>query len=269
MMKTRYILVLWIVFLGYSCTEKGNSNNTNYRGEEGKNGSYTAVIAVGDRLYYVDNTTLYTADISQSATVDIIDEQELGSNIETLFHQNGSLFIGSGPTLYIYNIGDDGIPEQVNKTDYNAFLDVYPCDPVIADDEYAYVTLSSSTTHTCIGFFIFIPWPVERNVTINQLRIYDITDLSAPVLVQKQNMTNPKGLAIDGDILFVCDGSDGLKVYNVEDRKDIKLLRHFSGFEAFDVIADDGLLIVTGPETVREYFYSSQGAMNHISTISI
>ena len=83
------------------------------------------------------------------------------------------------------------------------------CDPVIADEKYAYVTLRTGTT--CNG-------------VNNRLEILDIANINSPSLVKTYEMTNPHGLSKDGNLLFVCDGANGLKVYNASDVNNLKLI---------------------------------------------
>ncbi len=50
-------------------------------------------------------------------------------------------------------------------------------------------------------------------------------------------MTNPYGLGKDGNILFICDGKEGVKVYDVTDANEIKLIKKIDGMNTYDVIA--------------------------------
>lgn len=255
-------LILCLVLV--SCDQDVNSGtpgaaNQGSESEDGINGSYTAMIAVGNRLYYVDQMKLYTSDISDPQNITIIDEQVVGEEIETLFHRDGLLFIGSGPALYIYQLDAEGIPSLSSTTPYDEFAeDQTPCDPVVADARYAYVTLSTTESVRC-----------RRQVPINQLRIYDVSDIEKPLRVSTTDMTNPKGLAIDGDILFVCDSNAGLKVYNVESREAPLLIHHFEGTATFDCIARNGLLIVSGPQAILEFDYTDIGNMQLIGSLEI
>jgi len=56
-------------------------------------------------------------------------------------------------------------------------------------------------------------------------------------------MTNPRGLALNGNLLYVCD--DGIKVLDVSDRQNIRTLQHLSNIPANDVIFHRNQLLVT------------------------
>ena len=95
--------------------------------------------------------------------------------------------------LFIYDISNGAAP--VNE---GQFMHARACDPVVADNDYAYVTLRSGTF--CSGID-------------NELDVINI-QYSFPSLVKIYPMTNPHGLSKDGNLLFVCDGKDGLKIYD-------------------------------------------------------
>lgn len=207
-------------------------------------GSYARFIAVGDFMYIVNTTGIKTFDLSVPATPEQIDDQEIGERIESIFHYDGLLFIGSGAGLFIYQIGQDGKPDQLSATAYFDLFDTWSCDPVVADEQYAFVTLNS-VERTCDGL-----------TDVNELRIYDISDLENPNLLAVYPMTAPKGVGLDGNTLFVCDHTAGLKIYDVSNVLDITLIKQFSDFTAYDVITLDGLLLVVGPDNVYQFDYS-------------
>lgn len=230
---------------------------------DGQNGSYTAMVAVQDRLYYVDFSNLYTSDISDPANVKVLDQKLVGENVETIFFRNGLLFIGSGPALLIYQLDADGIPFRLSETSYGAFDPQFvPCDPVVADQNFAYATLSS-VNFSLLGIGCARPEP------INQLRIYGLADITNPELVSSTELVNPKGLALDGNTLFVCDSQAGLKIFDVTDRTNPVLRQAFEDLHTFDVIARDGLLVVTGPTLIAQYDYSDLNNIVRISTFTI
>ena len=97
---------------------------------------------------------------------------------------------------------------------------------------------------------------VQREALVNELRIYDISDIEEPVEITRRQMDFPAGLGITGDFLFVCEGNLGVKLFDVSDRTQPAEIWSDEGFETFDLILKDGLLIVVGPESIRQYDYS-------------
>ena len=78
-------------------------------------------------------------------------------------------------------------------------------------------------------------------------------------------MENPYGLGIKDQMLFVCDGNSGLKVYNKTDVMNLQLTNQFKNINAFDVIPLDDKLLLVGQNTLFQYKY----AQNNLELISV
>ena len=203
----------------------------------GMGGSMARFTIVNSYLYTVSNTSLDVYNISVPQTPAFTSKVQLGWGIETIYPFKDKLFIGSNTGMFIYDISN---PIQPSKQ--GQFNHVRTCDPVIAEDNYAYVTLRTGTG--CPG-------------STNQLDILDITNVSQPLPMKSYPMTNPHGLSKDGDLLFICDGTDGLKVYNAANRNSISLVKHISGFKTYDVIAWNDVAIVSAADGLYQYDYSN------------
>ena len=90
----------------------------------------------------------------------------------------------------------------------------------------------------------------------NQLDIVKLNNLSNAELVKTYNLTSPQGLSKDGDLLFICDGTDGLKVYDASDVMNLQLIKQFPGLETYDVIANNKIAIVVAKDGLYQYDYS-------------
>ena len=127
------------------------------------------------------------------------------------------------------------------------------CDPVVATNDYAFVTLRSG--NNC------------GSAAEDELDVLDISDILNPFEVSRYSMTSPRGLAIDqSNILFVCD--NGLKVYDATDASSLKVLETIGG-ETYDVIAYRNIAHVIGSEGLVQYEYDTQGNLQVLSTISL
>jgi hypothetical protein len=84
-------------------------------------------------------------------------------------------------------------------------------------------------------------------------------------------MTNPHGLGIDGNILFLCDGSDGLKVFDRTDDFDLgnNMISHFQEINTYDVIPYNDNLIMSSREGIYQYNYSDISNITEISLIPV
>ena len=251
----KILLVFGIVQL-FGCSV--SSNEAAFDIGPGVAGSYARFIVVENFLYIVDNTSIQTFDISEADDPVRVDQREIGSLIESIFHLDGNLFIGAGSGLFLYTINDNGIPEFTADVPHN--FPIPPSDPVVANATNAYVTLNTSTWRCTFC------WTPQN---FNVLKVFDINNIEEPALIAEYPMQNPKGLGLDGDILFLCDDAAGLRVLDISDPAEVEVLYHFDDFTAFDVIPLGGLLIVVGPDNVYQFDYTDMDNMVLISTIPI
>jgi hypothetical protein len=218
-------------------------------GPGGMGGSMARFTTVGERLYTVGNYELKTFDIGNAAEPHFVAESQVGFGIETIFPFKDKLFIGSTSGMFIYAISNPDQPQLLSQ-----FSHVQSCDPVIADDENAYVTLRSGTA--CMGF-------------TNQLEVLDISNLLQPSLVKTYPMTNPHGLSKDDDLLFICDGADGLKVYDATLPGNLQLLKTIRGMETYDVIAYNNLALVVAKDGLYQFDYSDRNNIKQLSKLTL
>ncbi|MEO6456336.1 MAG: hypothetical protein ABIN97_19825 [Ginsengibacter sp.] len=215
----------------------------------GQGGSMARFAIVNNRMYAVSNSDLNVFNISSPNDPAFSNTVNLNNwAIETIFPFKNKLFIGSQNGMFIYDISNPDNPAPAGQ-----FAHVRSCDPVIADDSFAYVTLRSGTA--CQGF-------------TNQLDVLQLNNLTDPQLLKSYDFTNPHGLSKDGNILFVCDGSAGLKVYDASDVKNLKLIKQIS-LETYDVIAYNNIALVVAKDGLYQYDYSKVNEIKLLSKIGI
>jgi hypothetical protein len=88
-------------------------------------------------------------------------------------------------------------------------------------------------------------------------------------LVQIYNLTSPCGLSKDGSLLFVCDGSDGLKVFDASNVLSMKLLQQLPIGDAYDVIASNNVALVVTTDALYQFDYSDPANLHLLSKISV
>lgn len=227
----RYLYILLSILLAGTalsgCSKDGASVDSNMGSGSGTGGSLARFIIVGNYLYVVDNNNLYTYDVSNYQSTQYITETQLGFNIETIFNLDDKLFIGSQSAMYIYDISRPSNPQYVSSVSH-----LRACDPVVANDRYAYVTIREGSN--CGG-------------EANSLIIYDISNLISPERLNTIELYNPHGLALYGTTLYVCDGTQGLKIFDLSDGNDsnpqfLKNLSQSVSNTYYDCIAKDGYL---------------------------
>ena len=215
-------------------------------------GSMARFSVVNSNLYTIDNTDINVFSVQVPEAPVFTKKVQIGwGGIETLFPFKDKLFIGSQLGMFIYDISDPNTPARMGQ-----FNHARVCDPVIADDDYAFVTLRSGVN--CAG----------AALNMNQLDVINIRNLSAPYLVKSYTLSNPRGLSKDGTLLFICDGNDGLKVFDAADINNLKLIKQFKGFESFDVIAYNKIAMVVEKSGIRQFDYSNPSDIRYLSTIN-
>lgn len=217
----------------------------------GQGGSMARFTLLSSHLYAVDETSLRLFDVQSPSNPSFVNDILLGWGIETIFPYKDKLFIGSTTGMYIYDASTPSAPQQMSV--YSHFT---ACDPVVVNDEHAFVTLRS-------GNFC--------QQGVNQLQVLDIRDLYQPRLLKTYEMQNPHGLGLAGNNLFICEGQYGLKQFNAADVLNIadNQLELLESQKSYDVIPTAKSLIVTGPEGVCQYDYSVPGKLRRLSCISI
>jgi len=204
---------------------------------------------LNDYLYTVSESNLHVFNITTPENPVYAGNIDLGWGIETIYPFKNNLFIGSQSGMFIFNTANPALPVQLSQ-----FAHITRCDPVIADDNFAYVTLRSGTN--CNGS------------SINELDILNIKNFETPWLIKSYALSNPHGLSKSGNTLFICDGAAGLKVYDAADVTNLRLLQTVGGIEAYDVIAQNNNAIVVGKDGLYQYDYTNRSNVTLQSRIS-
>jgi len=234
------------IFFSAALTPSASQSATS---SSGVAGSMAAFATVGDYLYGIDWSNMSIIDIASAANPLFVKRQYLTSNAETVYSFKNNLFIGTPVGMAVYNIQN-----PVNLVPVSWSGHWMSCDPVIADDKYAYVTLHDGAI-------------CRSTARVNQLDVYDIGNITKPVLVKSYPLTNPHGLSKDANLLFVCDGADGLKIFDAADAQNIKELKHFEGIDTYDVITLNGIAYVVAKDGLYQYDYSNIATVHLLSKL--
>ena len=214
----------------------------------GQGGSRARFTILGNHLYTVDGRALTVFSLqnpakptvanSEAVTLPAFPEQD--PIAETVFPlNNNTLIVGALDGAHFYDLSNPIDPEKI-AVSYEA----KGCDPIVADTNFAYVSISSKRdlcTHSR-----------------NEVRVLDISNLRNIVQVNRRTLTNPRGLGLQDDRLFVADS--GLKVYDVSfPASKLVLEQRFPNVQATDVITLDNSLLVIGKAAFIQYKYTDQG----------
>jgi hypothetical protein len=223
-----------------------------WTGGAGTGGSMARFMLNEDYLYVIAvPTRLKTVDITTASDMAVVDSVDMPRNMETLFRLQNNLFVGTTTGMLIFDLINPEKPAYVSAYDH-----IRACDPVVVDGQYAYVTLR--TGNMC-------------NNGSNLLEVIDISSIANPYLVKSYPMFNPHGLGTDGNLLFVCDGAAGLKIYNKSNPLAIitSQIAHYPDFDTYDVIPMNGILMLVGKGGIYQYDYSDPENIVQISHITI
>ncbi|OJJ14774.1 hypothetical protein BKI52_41770 [marine bacterium AO1-C] len=237
----------WAVYLLSSCAGQ-NDAAPNSASQNGQGGSLARFTVVNNHLYTVGNEDLSVFDISTPTTPQVGRRIQLDWGVETIFPFQDKLLIGSTTGVYAYDISQPANPQYLDRLQH-----VRRCDPVVAQGNYAYVTLRGGGA--CGG-------------ASNQLDVIDISDIRNLKLMNSYTMESPYGLGVDGNFLFVCDGNAGLKVIDNTDPLDLKQIKTFPNINAYDVIPLNGALLLIGEDGLFQYRYNNS-EMALISSIPV
>ncbi len=249
------ILIFFVLFLftivacdkdsSSPASESGMNNNT------GSAGSMSKFTFNGNYLYVVQGQFLQVYNVVNAASPVLKNTIDLKNNaVETIFSNGTNLFFGTQNGMLIYGLSNPQSPDYLST-----YTHLVSCDPVVVSGNLAYVTLSTGT---------------RCNRGNNQLEVIDISDVRNPVLLRTYtSFDNPKGMAISGNYLYLCDAMEGFKVLDITDPMDIQEKSTLPSVIAFDVIAKNNILTITGKDGVYQYDCTDPLNLKFISKINV
>jgi hypothetical protein len=213
----------------------------------GVNGSMSRFGLYKDYLYVALNSQLSIFDLSGETPQKAVENRYIGWNVETIFSYKENLFFGTPTGLLIYSVADPLDPKFCS-----AITHAFGCDPVVVENDLAYVTIHSG--NTC----------GQNN---NDLIVVDVSNVYAPRELASYAMTKPKGLGIDNGTLFLCD--DGLKIFKADNPQTIiaNQLAHYTGMEGYDVIPFNNVLMMVAEDGLHQYDYSDLRNIRKLSVL--
>lgn len=223
----------------------GNENTT------GQGGSLARFAIVGNYLYIVDHTSLLYYSLSDPEKPTYIGRDDMGFGIETIYSDGPYLYIGSENGMYTYSISDPSNPQFLSQ-----YQHITSCDPVVVQDDYAYVTLRTSTN---------CRWLTGAN----RMDVINIQNRSFPSLVTSIDMTSPIGLGIRNNDLFVCESENGMVYFDAANPAAPKRKKSYPNIKGFDVIMLASHMIVTALDGLHQYDYSDPLNLRLLSHIKV
>jgi hypothetical protein len=221
-LSIRIIILFISCVVVYSCTKDG-ADNAAAATSTGKGGSLAKFTIVGNYFYSVDAHYLYTYDITNPVNPVKTNQSAINFDIETIYPFNNRLFIGTRTGMYIYSIDTPSMPSKIAEARH-----ARSCDPVVANDSIAFVTLKGNT---------------NCGPATSGLYVHDIKNIFQPTLIKTVAINSPEGLGLQGNVLYICCNNEGLKVYNVSNPSNPVEKATLTGKYFRDVIPYNNLLI--------------------------
>lgn len=216
----------------------------------GTSGSMASMVLMDDYLYALrESHSVGIVNISEASSPRLDTTFYAGLDLETVYPFENKLFLGSMSGMYMYDLTNPLAPVKLGEFSHGR-----ACDPVVTDGDYAYVTLHAGTN--CGG-------------EANELNVIDIKNLMNPVLVKSYDLTKPTGLCKDGDLLFICDGTSGVRLFDASNAAALKQLKQISVQEPYDVIATNDHLMVVSKDGLYQYDYSNTNDIRQLSFYAI
>ena len=246
----------WPIFYDYmahpesSLSSRYNGGAISSGSVYGVAGSMARFLTYGSYLYTLESNYLLKAfNIEDLDHPTMDNEQYLWGNIETIFISGEHMYVGSSNGMHILSLKDPSKPSLMST-----YQHITACDPVVVSGNRAYVTLRSG--NTCGG-------------NQNLLDIIDISDKFEPKRIISYEMTEPYGLGIDGNVLFICEGAHGLKAYDVADAFNVQQIAAFQDISATDVIPLSSMLFMIGDDGFYIYDYANVMDISLLGSIPV
>lgn len=213
-----------------SCEKQMESSG---KSATGAGGSLARFAIIGNYLYVVSHADLDVYDMTDPSIPLHKKTVPVGFNIETIFPFKNKLFIGSEFGMYIFSLDNPVNPIKEGSVEH-----FRACDPVVANDTLAYVTLTNRSQ--CGG-------------GRDELHVYGVKSIQYPVLLYTQEMKSPGGLGIRHNALYICQGTNGMAIFDLKNPVKPKLIYELLDDNYVDVIPYGDLLIAYVQKGVKFY----------------
>ena len=214
----------------------------------GGGSSFATFAVIDDYLYYLDDWTLITADITVPADPQVIGRTPIGWQIETLYPTQDYLFIGGTRGMFIFDRRDPASPEMIGHVQH-----FRGCDPVVVSGDIAFVTLRGG--NVC-------------GQAPDVLLCIDIKNPAKPTIIGERSMKTPHGLAVENHLLYVSKGTRGFVLLDVNTPASPTKIAGWADRPTRDFIWSGATLYTLGFDNVMIFDVSTPEAPALVSEIA-
>ena len=226
---------------------------SSFAGTTGQSGTVNRVAVNGDNMYVINKSNLIILE-DDGANINLLSNERIGwgNTLETVFVHEDALFLGTTASMEIYDVSVPTQPRQLDRYDHTT-----SCDPVYPKGQVAYVTLRTGDERAC-------PGDVNALVTLN------IQDFSNVIETSQTEMISPFGMTSKNDVLYVGEGENGLKMFDISTPENPSLIKFDQGIEAYDIIThptNSSQILIAGPTGLSQYMIDEELDFQLESTI--
>lgn len=213
---------------------------SSFAGTTGQSGTVNRVAVNDDQMYLINKSNLIVLE-DNGSSIDLLSNERIawGNTLETIFVHEDALFLGTTASMEIWDVETPTSPRQLDRYDHTT-----SCDPVYPKGDVAYVTLRTGDERLC-------PGDVNALVTLN---IEDFTNVR---VTNELQMISPFGMTSKDDVLYVGEGENGLKMFDITNAEQPSLIKFDQGIEAYDIIThptNTNQVLIAGPDGLGQYF---------------
>ncbi|MEM7161724.1 MAG: hypothetical protein AAF487_04715 [Bacteroidota bacterium] len=206
---------------------------------DGQAGSVNRIVKHGNYVYALSFSKIHTFEDSPSGLMSSNNTtSSFGTQMETIYPLDDKLFVGTRNSVQIYDISSPQSPYYLSE-----FSHPTSCDPVLPYEDVAYTTLRTGDFSNCPG-------------DVNSLLTLDISNPSSPIDLHEIEMESPYGMTIYNGFLYVGEGENGMKIFDISDRAEPLQVSFDQSVEAYDIIVHptiEGLILTAGPSGIEQY----------------
>ena len=225
---------------------------SSFAGTTGQSGTVNRVAVDGDNVFVITKNDIKILEESGSSLELIGNRNVWGTTLETIFVHDDHIFLGTTNSMEIFDISNPADPRALDSFDHAT-----SCDPVYPKGEYAYVTLRTGDEGNCPG---------DENALVT----VDITDYNNIFPTSEIEMESPFGMTSKDDVLYVGEGKNGLKMFDITNADSPSLIKFDQGIEAYDIIAHptNGQILIAGPSGLSQYTVDTEYSFRLESVIN-
>ncbi len=195
------------------------------------------------KLYALNQENLRVFDLTNPLQPEAIASHFIGLDILKLGNYENAMTTSNFYSSLVLDVSNGATPSVINSVPMAS-----ACDHIAFKGDLVFI--SKNTGNECYA---------ERNeLIVTGTPVYDLSNI-----VGNYPMNDPRGMAIRGDYLLLCDGANGLKIFDIseEGRVAENLVANAKNVYAYDVLTVDSTanqIIVIGADGVYQYEFQGQ-----------